>query len=360
MSTAFPPPERTAHPGPVVQPVPAQSATGRNTTARHTTVRNATVQPLPAHTVLGIDFGGTKTELALADPAGTVLARTRLATLAERGPEQTLARTASAARELAAEARQRFGAPVAAYAAVAPGIIQPDRILLTPNLPGWEELALAERLAAELGVARVPVANDVRAGALAELRRGALRGADPGLYVNLGTGVAAALTVGDRVLAGANQAAGEIGYLNPGSAPVDAVARGQAPLEDLVSGKALADRAERLLGRPLDATGLFRSTEPAARQLVRETLDVLAMTLANLATLVDPERIVLGAGLMSAADLILPELERLLAGATPFPPQLRVAHFRQDAALHGAITLALDSLPEPGPRPALADHLGAR
>ncbi|MCQ4040501.1 ROK family protein [Streptantibioticus rubrisoli] len=298
----------------------------------------------PPFTVIGIDFGGTKTELALADSHGTVLARVRLDTLAERGPDQTLARAAEAARRLAREAAERFAAPVAAHAAVAPGIVQPDRILLTPNLPGWEQLALSARLAEELGAPEVAVANDVRAGALAELRFGALRDADPGLYVSLGTGIAAALTVGGRVIAGAHQAAGEIAYINPGGAPVDAVRAGHAPLEELVGGKSLGERAEELLGAPASAADLFHSTDPAARDLAEHALTVLAMTLANLSVFADPARIVLGGGMMAAADVILPTLQRLLAGATPFPAELRPARFRKDASLHGAVTLALDSL----------------
>ncbi|MEY9873119.1 glucokinase [Streptacidiphilus sp. MAP12-33] len=294
--------------------------------------------------VIGIDFGGTKTELALADADGSLLARERLDTLAERGPDQTLARAAEAARRLAREARERFGAPVLAHAAVAPGIVQSDRILLTPNLPGWEELALSARLAQELAVAQVPVANDVRAGALAELRHGALRDADPGLYVSLGTGIAAALTIGGRVLAGAHQAAGEIGYINPGGAPFDAVASGRAPLEELVAGKGLGERAEELLGRPVTATELLRSTDPAARDLADHAVTVLGVALANLCAFADPARIVLGGGLMAAADVLLPALERVVVAATPFPPELRAARFRRDASLHGAVTLALDSL----------------
>ncbi|MHB9857394.1 ROK family protein [Streptomyces sp. YIM S03343] len=311
----------------------------------------------PGCTVIGIDFGGTKTELALADAHGTVLSRVRLDTLAQHGPDQILARTGEAARRLAREADERFGVPVTAHAAVAPGIVQPDRILLTPNLPGWERLALSTRLAEELGTPElgtpevgtpeVAVANDVRAGALAELRFGALRDADPGLYISLGTGIAAALTVGGRVVAGAHQAAGEIAYINPGGAPLDAVAAGHAPLEELVGGKSLGDRAQELLGTPIGAAGLFRSTDPAARDLAEHTLTVLAGTLANLSALVDPARIVIGGGMMAAADVILPALERLLAGATVFAPELRAAHFRKDASLHGAIALALDSLRVP-------------
>ena len=305
----------------------------------------------PAFTVMAIDFGGTKTEVALADPKGAILARQRLETRAERGPDQTIARAADTARTLAAEAEDRFGAPVAAHAAVAPGIIQPRRILLTPNLPGWEDLDLSLRLAEELSVPAVPVANDVRAGALAELRRGALRDADPGLYVNLGTGIAAAVTFGGRVVPGANQAAGEIGYLNPGIAPQDAVAAGHAPLEEIIGGRYLAERAEELLGAPVGAAALFRSAEPAARELAQRTLGILATALATMTVLVDPSRIVLGGGLMNAADVILPALERLLSGAVPFPPELRAARFSQDAALHGAVDLALDSLRRHSPQP---------
>ncbi len=317
-----------------------------------------TADTRPAHTVIGVDFGGTKTELALADPHGTILVRRRLATLAEHGPDQALARAAEAVRQLAAESETRFNAPVTAHAAVAPGIIQPHRILLTPNLPGWEDLALAHRLAEEFAVPTVPVANDVRAGALAELRLGELRDADPGLYISLGTGLAAALTIGGHLVHGANHATGEIAYINPGDAPPGAVAAGRAPLEELLGGRHLTQRARELLGDTATGGDLFRSPDPAARALARQTLTLLATTIANMAALIDPARIVLGGGLLSTADIILPELERLVAGALPFPTELRVARFTRDASLHGAIVLALDDLraretppgPDNGPR----------
>ncbi|MFD7416490.1 ROK family protein [Kitasatospora purpeofusca] len=299
----------------------------------------------PDGAVIGIDFGGTKTEVALADPDGTPVRRIRFATRPEQGPDPVLARAGAAARELAAYARSALGLPVLAHAAVSPGVIRPDRILLTPNLPGWENLALADRLALELGVESVAVANDVRAGALAELRRGALRGADPGVYLSLGTGVAAALTVGGRVLDGAHRAAGEIAYLDPGrppGAPVAAFADGHAPLEELVGGRALAERSAAELGEALTADRLFTSPDPAARRIAREALDTLATAVANIAVLLDPERVVVGGGMMAAGAVILPALAERLDRAVPFPPTVLPARFAADASLHGAITLALD------------------
>jgi glucokinase len=340
-----------------------------------------------SQTAIGIDFGGTKIEVALACPDGTLLSRERLDTLAELGPQQALERTAGAVRRLEVLSREAHGACVTGYAAVAPGIVQSERILLTPNLPGWEELALAGELQRLLGLDRLPaVANDVRAGALAELRFGALRGVDPGLYISLGTGISAAVTVGGTVLAGANQAAGEIAYVDPGPGARDGSVfgpPGTAPLEEIVGGRAIGERASAELGEELTAAELFARAASAiagdadsadradgaaraaggiagnadgaeraddaaraaaidrARAIVRETLDVLARSIANASVLIDPELIVLGGGMMASADVILAALRGHLAAAVPFPPRVAPAHFTRDASLHGAVALAL-------------------
>lgn len=317
-----------------------------------------------SQTAIGIDFGGTKIEVALACADGTLLERERLETRAELGPRQALERTAAAVHRLEELSREAYGASVIGYGAVAPGIVQSDRILLTPNLPGWEDLALAGELQQLLDLEHAPaVGNDVRAGALAELRFGALRGVDPGLYISLGTGISAAVTVGGNVLAGANQAAGEIAYVDPGLGTPGGSLRaargpGDAPLEEVVGGRAIGERASAELGEDVTAAELFARAAgvsgvddgsagdraAAARVIVRETLDVLARSIANISVLIDPELIVVGGGMMASADVILPALREYLAASVPFPPPVAAARFTQDASLHGAVALALDQL----------------
>jgi glucokinase len=296
-----------------------------------------------SQTVIGIDFGGTKIEVALARPDGTLLDRERLDTRAELGPWQALDRAVEAARRLELRARETHSATVIGYAAVAPGIVQSERILLTPNLPGWEDLALARELQSLLGLEHAPaVGNDVRAGAMAELRFGALRGTDPGLYISLGTGISAAVTIGGRVLAGANLAAGEIAYVDPGVGPRRGP--GSAPLEEIVGGRSIGERASALLGEQVTAAELFARIadgDEAARTIVDEALDVLARSIANISALIDPELIVVGGGMMASADLILPAISRRLVETLPFPPRVAAAHFARDASLHGAVALAL-------------------
>jgi glucokinase len=293
--------------------------------------------------VLGIDFGGTKIALATADSDGAVIESAVIATNAPDGAGQAVDRAIAQANELIALTAERTGRACGAVGAVSPGIVYPDRVLLAPNVPGWGDLALRDRLRDGLGVARVEVGTDAKAAALAESRWGSLRGADPALFLSLGTGVAAAMVVGGRVVSGANGASGEIAYSLLGHTDSRGAADGRAPLEELVSGRAIGERGSRLLGGTLTAADVFASDDPRARLLIAEALAELAVHVANIAILIDPARIAVGGGLMSHGDLVLAALGQRLSFAAPFPPELVPAHFVHDGSLRGALVLALDS-----------------
>lgn len=292
--------------------------------------------------VIAVDFGGTKIDVALATTSSSVVERLRLDTFADRGPLQALERAADAAQELTTRAARTHGGTVLGHGAVCPGVITDNGVLLAPNMPGWGDLPFARRMAEALGVDRVAVSNDVRAGALAELRLGALRGADTAIYVSLGTGLAAALIADGRVVPGAHAAAGEIGYTVVDSGA--ALRPGAAPLEELVGGRALGVQASLVLGEELSTAELFARTDPAAAQIVHRALGVFADAVANLAVFVDPSRLAVGGGVMAAGDIILPVLRSRLAQVVPFPPEIVAAHFTHDASLFGAIALAVDSV----------------
>ncbi|TMS00607.1 ROK family protein [Nonomuraea basaltis] len=275
--------------------------------------------------VLGIDVGGTKIAVGLSGADGPEIAtRVRLET-----GENPLARALQAARGL-------DRAPAAVGFSTC-GVISGGRVLLAPNVPGWNGLELPRLLREEYGKIPVAIGNDVKAAAVAELRWGALRGVSTGLYLNLGTGLAAALVVGGQVVDGAHGAAGEIGYLlaEPGE---PSFADGHAPLEERFSGGALVAHGSTLLGRTVPAGALFGLPETAV--LVDEALRTLAMAVANLCVALDPERVVVGGGMMAEGARILPPLTREVRRVVPFPPELRAARFTDDAPLLGALALA--------------------
>ena len=290
----------------------------------------------PGH-VLGIDFGGTKIALATATTTGERLRATRIETRAADGADEVMRRTLTAAHRLAAATPGRLlAAGISTF-----GVVRDGRVHLAPNVPGWEDLPLPAILRDGLGVSALNVDNDVNAAATAELDWGVLTGTDVGLYINLGTGTGAALIVGGRVIPGVHGAAGEIGYLlrepdEPG------YAHGHAPLEEYTSGSGLAARGTTLLRRSVTAADLAASRhQPAVASLLDDAAATIGMTVANLATFLDPERVVVGGGMATA---FLAAIEGAVRRAVPFPPPVVAGRFIDDAPLIGAIALAVEAL----------------
>src|SRR4051794_36147309 len=298
-----------------------------------------------AHTpgfVLALDFGGTKIDVGTATLDGRLVSSERIETRAGDGAVQAVERAIDLAKNLA----ERTGGDCLGAGAVSPGVVKDDRVLLAPNVPGWETLRLPDMLRDGLGLASIAVGNDVNAAALAEARWGALAGSDVGVFVSLGTGVKAGLVIDGKVYLGAHGAAGEIGYSLRDPADGAGFAAGHAPLEEFVGGRALGERATALAGQHLTAADAF--SHPALpAEFLRQWLAELTMHIANLAIAIDPQRIALGGGLMAHAETILPALRERVAAAVPFPPEIVPARFLQDAALRGAAALAVDAVAVP-------------
>jgi glucokinase len=293
--------------------------------------------------VLGLDFGGTKIAAAVCDLAGNKLASAVVGSQPELGAAASFAHGITTGRELLAEATGD-GALLAAVGAATFGIPFQDRVELAPAIKGWESLEFGRELAAAFPGAHVSIATDAKAAALAEARWGALAGHDPAVYLNLGTGLAAAVITGGQVLTGRHGAAGEIGYSLREHGDVGLATGRRQMLEDVVSGLALARRAAKL-GRPLTAAEVFAASkaDPALDELVTAFVRELAFHLVNLAILIDPARIAVGGGMVRSWDRIRPALAQALTQAVPYPPELVLAHFPHDAPLLGAIALAVDA-----------------
>lgn len=296
--------------------------------------------------VLAIDFGGTKVALATADFAGNLLEQTRIETHASQGAQQVLERSILAARPLIERTAARRNGQCVAAGVISPGVILPDKILLAPNVPGWGELALLESMRAGLHMSQVAVGNDVKAAAAAEVRWGNLQGADPAIYLSLGTGIAVALVVGDQVITGAHGASGEFGYNLRSVADTKGVADNCAPLEEFIGGKSLGERGSLILENTLSTAELFTSSDQRARALIDEALAELALHMTNMAIVLDPARIAVGGGWMAAGERILEALNTHFRFAVPFPPEVVPARFVEDASLLGAVALALSAFPD--------------
>jgi glucokinase len=290
--------------------------------------------------LVGFDFGGTKLAVTLADMSGSRVSGEVLLTEADKGAEQAVRRAiACAQRLLAGRAAVAAGVGVATM-----GVTHDDHVELAPNVPGWDRLALPALLGEAFGPAPVFIANDVKAAALAELTWGELRGVDTGIYLNLGTGIAAALVVGGAVLDGAHGASGEIGYWSRSRADVTGAAGGRAPLEEYVGGSGVLLRARDKLGLDGGVSALAQLDDPATRAFLDDLYAEIALHTANLAVAVDPERVVVGGGYARSSDSVLEAIRARLEAFVPYPPELRLAAFGADAGTAGAVALAMNAV----------------
>jgi glucokinase len=292
--------------------------------------------------LLGIDFGGTKIAVAVCDLAGNKLASVVVDSLGERGARVSFDHGVQTAKALLAEIAD--GARLAAVGVATFGIPFDDRVELAPAISNWDALELGRELRGAFPGTTVELATDAKAAAHAEARWGSLAGADPAVYLNIGTGLAAAIVIGGQVLPGRDGAAGEIGYNLREVADVGLPDGQRIVLEDMVSGMALQRRASSP-GRQLTAADVFDRTgdEASLDELITAFVDELAFHLVNLAILVNPAKIAVGGGMTRSWDRIEPRLTEALRAGVPYPPDLVLAHFPHDAPLLGAVALAVDA-----------------
>jgi glucokinase len=294
--------------------------------------------------VLGFDFGGTKMAMATADRSGRRLRETEVPTLASQGAEQALARALDAGRALVDET-VKAGGRLTGIGVSTMGITLEEQVLVANNVPGWERLAIPRIMREAFETEAVRVANDVKAAARAELRWGALTGVQSAIYLNLGTGIAAALVIDGQVLEGAHGAAGEIAY-NLRHPHEEVGARdGRAPLEEFVGGGAIAARIRRRFGQDATPDAIFGAVDTSgdAHAFVEATLEEIGFHVTNLAIALDPARIAVAGGLMRSEDLVLPRLRAHLQCFVPFPPEVVAGTFTLDGGLMGGIALGLEA-----------------
>jgi glucokinase len=261
---------------------------------------------------LGIDVGGTKTELVLVAADGRAVRRRRIPTAPRRGAGALIADVARVARDTFAE----WFDEVRAVGVSVAGQVRTDGVLLgAPNL-GWTDVPL--RADVERALERpVVVANDVRAAAWAEWRAGAGRGADDLIVLFLGTGVGGAAVSGGRMLEGSNNLLGEFGHATLVAGGRQCHCRNQGCLEAYVGGWAIAELAReavaadpaagatlvRLAGAPdaIVAETVAAAQElrdPLAGRLVAEAGARLGAAAVGLVNSWNPARLILGGGII--------------------------------------------------------------
>jgi glucokinase len=293
--------------------------------------------------VIAVDLGGTKLTSAVVDQNGRVSGRTKRP-VQRTSLQATVAQIKSAIDE-SLDAAQ--AADIHAVGLIVPGIFSKTTgEAWAPNLWGHAQVPLLAELQSTL---EVPVTIDSdRAGyVLGEQWLGAARGLKDVVFLAVGTGIGAGIVSGGRLLDGSSGIAGAVGWfaLNPlRKEEYGAVGCWEAE----AAGPALARRLNARSAE--DVVAAARGGDAAALAAVGETAQYLGLGIANLVSILNPEMVVLGGGLMQAGDLFLPIIRRVMPmWAQPISAQqvrIELTQLGEDAGLLGAARLAFAAADE--------------
>lgn len=269
----------------------------------------------------GVDVGGTSIKLGVVDNDGATIASTRISTLQERGPEDAIDRIHRSLVELTAdlgglEALSGVGLGTPGTMDIPAGVI-----LEPPNLPAWRHFPVRDRLSAVSGLP-VAYANDGGAAAYGEFWVGSGREHASIVMLTLGTGVGGGIIVGDQSLDGQHSHGSECGHLVIDTDPRARVCSCGRPghLEAYCSATAVKKRMAELLEDPAvdsslrtrvdeldELTPLMLAEEAeagdqVANELVLATADYLALAIANIAHVIDPNATIIGGAMTFGRD----------------------------------------------------------
>lgn len=290
--------------------------------------------------VLGVDIGRQRIRAAVADLAGSVVAR-----VDERNRCRTAGALVRTVSELATQTVSDAGltlSDVVVKVIGTPGVPTGRSVHHAPNLPGWERAGLLDELESALG-AELVVENDANLAAIGEYASGAARAVGVFACIMVGTGIGMGIVVDGELFRGAHGAAGEIGYLPFGQSTKD-VQRGQ--FENAAAAASVLDMAVRqgLSARSArEVFDLARAGDSRALEVVRDEATRLAFLVAAVTAVVDPELIVLGGGIGGNLDLLCGPMQEVLRRTTPLAPRIVAGELGDGAVLAGAVAVGLES-----------------
>ncbi len=315
--------------------------------------------------LVGVDLGGTKILAGVFDAKYECLARIKISTKPERGPEGVIERVARCVRDVVDESDLTLK-EIRGIGIGAPGAVNTEegRVIFAPNL-NWKDVPLKKALEKELEVP-VFLENDCKLHTMGVFDA-ELKGKVKHLIgIFLGTGVGAGIIIDGKLYTGFNGSAGEVGHMvidiagpecgcgNRGCFEAlasrraifrtiqSAVKKGQETLLVDMLGKDLADM------RSGDIRKALRRGDRFVEKVIEQAAEYTGIAVGNLINLFNPEVIVLGGGIIEQLEHeMLPVIEKVAkAHALPGTTkgiEIMATRLGDDAGITGGAVLAMRS-----------------
>jgi glucokinase len=310
--------------------------------------------------LLGIDLGGTKLALAVMSEDGKILSRDIVSIENRRGKEVGQLITGKV-REIIQKGNSS-GNSIDAIGISVPGISHlTTGTVWAPNIPGWDDYPLLKEVESVCGGIPVTIDSDRACYILGESWQGNAKGCRDAIYLSVGTGIGAGILINGEILRGSHDIAGCIGWMAL-QKPYNARYTNCGCFEYYASGEGITKVARALLQEQPDYNGELRSKnieeiksadiflafdhgDLLASQVITSCIEFWGMAVANLVSLFNPEKIIMGGGVFGPAVKLLPAImEEAVKWAQPVgitQVVLDVSSLEGDAGVYGAGYLAL-------------------
>ena len=167
----------------------------------------------PTRLFLGLDLGGTYVKAGIVDDSGAVISSCSVPTEAIHGPDAGVEQIVEAGCQAVAGANISLN-QVVAIGLATPGTMDiPGGMLLDPpNLPGWTNYPIRDRVSGKLKRPTI-LQNDANAAAYGEYWAGSAKNVRSLLFYTLGTGLGGGVIVDDHIIEGEHSHGAELGHV---------------------------------------------------------------------------------------------------------------------------------------------------
>jgi glucokinase len=305
--------------------------------------------------VIGFDIGGTKISAALYDKGHPfVMGKVLLGDAEGDGVLHIIL-------DLIDTLLEDAGGDVSAVGMAVPGIWNEEAgTVWAPNVPGWIDYPLLERLLQHFSHLPIYITSDRACYIMGEVWKGNAQGCRDAIFLAAGTGIAAGIMAGGNVLHGSGGVAGAIGWMALNK-PYDEKYKPMGCNEYYASGPGLVRYAREVLKELPHYSGMFRKNknltsenlinsydqgDEVAVQVIRNAIEYWGMCIANLVSIFNPEKIILGGGVFQNAGCRFSEaiMTEVLQWGQPVSTRqfsLECSALGEMAGLYGAIYFAL-------------------
>lgn len=298
--------------------------------------------------VIGVHFSVRRMRIALADGAASVIAEHQMPLARRHRADNELDRVAMLIADMLGTAGSSMSdLHAVAIALPAPVLRETGTTSRAGMLSGWDGLPVAEVMSRRLG-RPVFVDNSAKLAALGELRYGALRRVDNAAYLDIGENISAGIILGGRVLEGVNGIAGGFGHMVVQEGGPACFCGNQGCLQAVAGGASLVEMVRPELGNVKlnDVVKRALTGDDTCIRALGRIGSRVGVAAANVANLLDIERIVVGGELAGAGEILIGPIrhtvERSVLVEGSRAPQVVPAKLGPRSATMGAIALAID------------------